>query len=100
MIWYDTQVERENQYFFLNSPFNFSCSLVFSQTLAMRWASVRTDGMNDATTHSKHVFVSGIYHSGIEIGEHEYCFGGHDYENVTGVFMVQPKVGPQGLLFK
>lgn len=42
----------------------------------------------------------GIYHSGIEIGEHEYCFGGHDYENVTGVFMVQPKVGPQGLLFK
>ncbi|KAI9363580.1 PPPDE putative peptidase domain-containing protein [Pilaira anomala] len=42
----------------------------------------------------------GIYHSGIEIGEHEYCFGGHDYEHVTGVFMVQPKIGPQGLLFK
>ncbi|KAI8078952.1 PPPDE putative peptidase domain-containing protein [Gilbertella persicaria] len=42
----------------------------------------------------------GIYHSGIEIGEHEYCFGGHDYEHVTGVFMVKPKVGPQGLLFK
>ncbi|KAI9267715.1 PPPDE putative peptidase domain-containing protein [Helicostylum pulchrum] len=42
----------------------------------------------------------GIYHSGIEIGEHEYCFGGHDYEHVTGVFMVQPKIGPQGPLFK
>lgn len=42
----------------------------------------------------------GIYHSGIEIGDHEYCFGGHDYEHVTGVFMVQPKIGPQGLLFK
>ncbi|CEP08637.1 hypothetical protein [Parasitella parasitica] len=42
----------------------------------------------------------GIYHSGIEIGDHEYCFGGHDYEHVTGVFMVQPRVGPQGLLFK
>ncbi|KAG2205935.1 hypothetical protein INT46_002226 [Mucor plumbeus] len=42
----------------------------------------------------------GIYHSGIEIGEHEYCFGGHDYENVTGVFMVKPRIGPQGLLFK
>ncbi|KAG2231307.1 hypothetical protein INT48_006418 [Thamnidium elegans] len=40
------------------------------------------------------------YAMGIEIGEHEYCFGGHDYEHVTGVFMVQPKIGPQGPLFK
>ncbi|KAI8879622.1 DUF862-domain-containing protein [Backusella circina FSU 941] len=42
----------------------------------------------------------GIYHSGVEIGDQEYCFGGHDYEHVTGVFMVKPTVGPQGLLFK
>lgn len=57
------------------------------------------------TNHSSHrdlitKHLEGIYHSGIEIGEHEYCFGGHDYEHVTGVFMVQPKIGPQGLLFK
>ncbi|KAI8983003.1 PPPDE putative peptidase domain-containing protein [Pilobolus umbonatus] len=42
----------------------------------------------------------GIFHSGVEIGSQEYCFGGHDYEYVTGVFMVQPKIGPQGVLFK
>ncbi|KAI7899709.1 PPPDE putative peptidase domain-containing protein [Cokeromyces recurvatus] len=47
-----------------------------------------------------HVLGIGIYHSGIEIGEHEYCFGGHDYEKVTGVFIVRPKSGLQGLLFK
>lgn len=52
--------------------------------------------MNSSCINKK----KGIYHSGIEIGEHEYCFGGHDYEHVTGVFMVQPKIGPQGLLFK
>ncbi|KAI8340297.1 PPPDE putative peptidase domain-containing protein [Chlamydoabsidia padenii] len=42
----------------------------------------------------------GIYHSGVEICGKEYCFGGHEYKNVTGVFAVEPKVGPPGLLFK
>ncbi|KAI7864040.1 PPPDE putative peptidase domain-containing protein, partial [Spinellus fusiger] len=42
----------------------------------------------------------GIYHSGVEIHGHEYCFGGHDYQNITGVFAVEAKVGPPGLLYK
>ncbi|ORZ14716.1 PPPDE putative peptidase domain-domain-containing protein [Absidia repens] len=42
----------------------------------------------------------GIYHSGVEICGKEYCFGGHEYKNITGVFAVEAKVGPPGLLFK
>ncbi|KAL0096508.1 PPPDE putative peptidase domain-containing protein, partial [Phycomyces blakesleeanus] len=42
----------------------------------------------------------GIYHSGVEIHGHEYCFGGHEYEGITGVFVVEAKIGPPGVLFK
>ncbi|CAO3617206.1 unnamed protein product [Cunninghamella blakesleeana] len=42
----------------------------------------------------------GIYHSGVEICGKEYCFGGHEYKNITGVFAVEAKSGPPGLSFK
>ncbi|KAI8069292.1 PPPDE putative peptidase domain-containing protein [Gongronella butleri] len=42
----------------------------------------------------------GIYHSGVEICGKEYCFGGHEFKDITGVFAVEAKVGPPGLLFK
>ncbi|KAJ8657554.1 hypothetical protein O0I10_006856 [Lichtheimia ornata] len=42
----------------------------------------------------------GIFHSGVEVAGREYCFGGHEYENLTGVFAVEPKIGPPGVLFK
>lgn len=77
----------------------YSCSLVLLQTLATVWALVIMNQTSIQALFIQKIEI-GIYHSGIEIGEHEYCFGGHDYEHVTGVFMVQPKIGPQGLLFK
>ncbi|KAG0165291.1 hypothetical protein DFQ28_009701 [Apophysomyces sp. BC1034] len=42
----------------------------------------------------------GIFHSGVEICGREYCFGGHDYPNITGVFVVEPKVGLPELQLK
>ncbi|KAI9475619.1 MAG: PPPDE putative peptidase domain-containing protein [Benjaminiella poitrasii] len=42
----------------------------------------------------------GVFHSGVEIGEKEYCFGGHDIPNVTGVFVVEPKTGIPELTLK
>jgi hypothetical protein len=41
----------------------------------------------------------GVFHSGVEINGAEYCYGGHPYE-FSGVFVVEPKVGPPGVLFK
>lgn len=46
-----------------------------------------------------YIFI-GIYHSGVEICGKEYCFGGHEYKNITGVFAVEAKSGPPGLIFK
>ncbi|KAI9308356.1 PPPDE putative peptidase domain-containing protein, partial [Cunninghamella echinulata] len=37
---------------------------------------------------------------GVEICGKEYCFGGHEYKNITGVFAVEAKSGPPGLIFK
>ncbi|KAI9314391.1 PPPDE putative peptidase domain-containing protein [Dichotomocladium elegans] len=51
-------------------------------------------------TNVGHALGIGIYHSGVEIGGREYCFGGHDYDHLTGVFAVEPKIGPPGVLFK
>ncbi|KAH8551520.1 DUF862-domain-containing protein [Umbelopsis sp. PMI_123] len=41
----------------------------------------------------------GIFHSGVQVNGKEYCYGGHPYE-FSGVFVVEPKVGPPGVLFK
>ncbi|CAO3675139.1 unnamed protein product [Umbelopsis ramanniana] len=41
----------------------------------------------------------GIFHSGVEVNGREYCYGGHPYD-FSGVFVVEPKVGPPGVLFK
>ncbi|KAI8137350.1 PPPDE putative peptidase domain-containing protein [Fennellomyces sp. T-0311] len=53
-----------------------------------------------ALTNIGYALGVGIYHSGIEVGGREYCFGGHEYENLTGVFAVEPKIGPPGVLYK
>lgn len=42
----------------------------------------------------------GVFHSGVEIGDKEYCFGGHDIPNVTGVFVIEPRVGIPELTLK
>ncbi|KAI8331081.1 PPPDE putative peptidase domain-containing protein [Choanephora cucurbitarum] len=42
----------------------------------------------------------GVFHSGVEIGGKEYCFGGHELPNVTGVFVVEPKTGIPELTLK
>ncbi|KAG1458866.1 hypothetical protein G6F56_006293 [Rhizopus delemar] len=42
----------------------------------------------------------GIFHSGVEIGEKEFCFGGHDVPNITGVFVVEPRTGIPELFLK
>lgn len=41
----------------------------------------------------------GVFHSGVEVLGREYCFGGHEFE-FTGVFVVSPRIGPPGVLFK
>ncbi|KAF9914697.1 hypothetical protein BX616_007746, partial [Lobosporangium transversale] len=41
----------------------------------------------------------GVFHSGVEILDKEFSFGGHE-ENTTGVFCVQPRVGPEGVVYK
>ncbi|KAI7870419.1 PPPDE putative peptidase domain-containing protein [Spinellus fusiger] len=52
------------------------------------------------TTTGYWVMGIGIYHSGLELNDKEYCFGGHDRPNTTGVFMMEPKVGPPGVILK
>ncbi|KAI8975310.1 PPPDE putative peptidase domain-containing protein, partial [Mycotypha africana] len=42
----------------------------------------------------------GVFHSGVQIGDKEYCFGGHSLPNITGVFVVEPKVGIPELTLK
>ncbi|KAI8087942.1 PPPDE putative peptidase domain-containing protein [Gilbertella persicaria] len=42
----------------------------------------------------------GVFHSGVEIGGKEYCFGGHEIPHVTGVFVVEPKIGIPELTLK
>ncbi|CAO0789913.1 unnamed protein product [Mucor circinelloides] len=42
----------------------------------------------------------GVFHSGVEIGGKEYCFGGHDIPNVTGVFVIEPRIGIPELKLK
>ncbi|CEP16540.1 hypothetical protein [Parasitella parasitica] len=42
----------------------------------------------------------GVFHSGVEIGHKEYCFGGHDIPNVTGVFVIEPRIGIPELMLK
>ncbi|CAO3646573.1 unnamed protein product [Mucor hiemalis] len=42
----------------------------------------------------------GVFHSGVEIGNKEYCFGGHEVPNVTGVFAIEPRVGIPELSLK
>jgi len=38
-------------------------------------------------------FGIGVFHSGVEIGGKEYCFGGHEFSD-TGVFDVEPRLAP------
>ncbi|OAD06083.1 hypothetical protein MUCCIDRAFT_17317, partial [Mucor lusitanicus CBS 277.49] len=42
----------------------------------------------------------GVFHSGVEIGGKEYCFGGHEIPNVTGVFVIEPRIGIPELTLK
>jgi PPPDE putative peptidase domain len=35
----------------------------------------------------------GVFHSGVEIGGVEYCFGGHE-DSSTGVFQIEPRTAP------
>ncbi|KAI8645197.1 PPPDE putative peptidase domain-containing protein [Parasitella parasitica] len=42
----------------------------------------------------------GVFHSGVEVGGKEYCFGGHEIPNVTGVFVIQPRTGIPELSLK
>ncbi|KAG2231560.1 PPPDE putative peptidase domain-containing protein [Thamnidium elegans] len=42
----------------------------------------------------------GVFHSGVEICGKEYCFGGHEVPNLTGVFVVEPKIGIPELTLK
>ncbi|KAI8371777.1 PPPDE putative peptidase domain-containing protein [Radiomyces spectabilis] len=42
----------------------------------------------------------GIFHSGLEVYGKEYCFGGHEYQDTTGVFVMDPKMVPPELTFK
>ncbi|KAG1051685.1 hypothetical protein G6F43_006124 [Rhizopus delemar] len=55
---------------------------------------------NYITNVGYYAFGIGIFHSGVEIGEKEYCFGGHDVPNITGVFVVEPRVGIPELFLK
>ncbi|CAM0143099.1 unnamed protein product [Umbelopsis sp. WA50703] len=50
-------------------------------------------------TNVGYILGVGIFHSGVEVNGSEYCYGGHPYE-FSGVFVVDPKVGPPGVLFK
>ncbi|CAO3681006.1 unnamed protein product [Rhizopus stolonifer] len=51
-------------------------------------------------TNVGYIIGIGVYHTGIEIGKKEYCFGGHNLDNQTGVFVVKPKIGPQDVPYK
>ncbi|RHZ78609.1 hypothetical protein Glove_158g110 [Diversispora epigaea] len=41
----------------------------------------------------------GVFHSGVEVLNKEYNFGGHEYDS-TGVFYMNPKLGPPNVRFK
>ncbi|CEJ04181.1 hypothetical protein RMCBS344292_18148 [Rhizopus microsporus] len=55
---------------------------------------------NYITNIGYYAFGLGIFHSGVEINGKEYCFGGHAMSNVTGVFVVEPKIGIPELILK
>lgn len=50
--------------------------------------------------HTQTITRLGVFHSGVEIGGKEYCFGGHEIPNVTGVFVVEPRIGIPELSLK
>ncbi|KAI9269699.1 PPPDE putative peptidase domain-containing protein [Helicostylum pulchrum] len=54
---------------------------------------------NESEDSSKHHGI-GVFHSGVEICGKEYCFGGHEVPNLTGVFVVEPKIGIPELTLK
>lgn len=80
--------------------FLHSLSRVFSPILAIHLGLVRETDMPCTFEGMHNNEILGIYHSGVEVAGREYCFGGHEYENLTGVFAVEPKIGPPGVIFK
>ncbi|KAG0039826.1 hypothetical protein BGZ82_006527 [Podila clonocystis] len=54
---------------------------------------------SNALTSLGYFMGIGVFHSGVEILDKEFCFGGHEY-NFTGVFCVEPRVGPPGVVYK
>ncbi|CAG8441566.1 8479_t:CDS:2 [Cetraspora pellucida] len=46
-----------------------------------------------------YMFGIGVFHSGVEIYDKEYNFGGHDFDT-TGVFVMKPRIGPPNVTFK
>ncbi|KAF0484863.1 DUF862-domain-containing protein [Gigaspora margarita] len=46
-----------------------------------------------------YMFGIGVFHSGVEVYDKEYNFGGHDFDS-TGVFIMRPRIGPPNLTFK
>ncbi|KAG2202795.1 hypothetical protein INT47_004819 [Mucor saturninus] len=55
---------------------------------------------NYVTQFGYYALGVGVFHSGVEICGKEYCFGGHEVPNVTGVFVVEPRVGIPELSLK
>ncbi|RIB04454.1 PPPDE putative peptidase domain-containing protein [Gigaspora rosea] len=45
------------------------------------------------------MFGIGVFHSGVEVYDKEYNFGGHDFDS-TGVFVMRPRIGPPNVTFK
>ncbi|CAG8538906.1 4147_t:CDS:2 [Racocetra persica] len=45
-----------------------------------------------------YMFGIGVFHSGVEVYEKEYNFGGHDFDS-TGVFVMKPRMGPPNVTF-
>ncbi|CAG8465228.1 1050_t:CDS:2 [Scutellospora calospora] len=43
--------------------------------------------------------TKGVFHSGVEVFDKEYNFGGHDFD-ATGVFLMKPRTGPPNVTFK